>query len=158
MKTIAKKLRIKSSVAKDVINALVCIIMHLAKIRCRTKELEAIYPQTGLKAEFKQTFSNIILPALPELREVIDTAEDEHYNKFKDVEWRLSFTVSTRMKAKMLAPKYTMKLTMEDKEGETKKYLVDADYSNMVRLRDELTEALRSLESPFSKKVFKFMK
>ena len=158
IKSVSKKLRIKSAVAKDVINAFVCIIMHLAKTRCRTKELDAMWPQMWLKNELKSTFTNIILPVLPELREVLDTAEDEHYNKFKDIEWRLSVTVSTRMKQNMCAPKYTMKLTMKDQEGSTNKYLIDSDYSNMVRLRDELSEALKSLDSPFSKKVFKFMK
>ena len=55
-------------------------------------------------------------------------------------------------------PKYTMRFTIEDKNENEKEYLIDADYANMARLRDELTLALKSLNSPFSKKVFKFMK
>ena len=55
-------------------------------------------------------------------------------------------------------PKYTMRFTIEDKDENEKEYLIDADYANMARLRDELTLALKSLNSPFSKKVFKFMK
>mmetsp|Transcript_10323 Transcript_10323/g.9114 ORF Transcript_10323/g.9114 Transcript_10323/m.9114 type:complete len:113 (+) Transcript_10323:216-554(+) len=106
----------------------------------------------GLKYEFKDAFVTIILPAIPEIREMIDTAEDENYNKFKDIEWRFGISVSTRMKKKIMAPKYTIKMTMEGTEGE-KKYLIDSDYANMVRLRDELQEALKSLDSPFCRKV-----
>uniref|UniRef100_A0A7S3J7M7 COMM domain-containing protein n=1 Tax=Euplotes harpa TaxID=151035 RepID=A0A7S3J7M7_9SPIT len=132
--------------------------MYLAKLRITAKEFEGLYPQTGLKAELKPTFVNIVLPALRELREVMDTAEDEGYSKFKDIEWRLSISIGSRLKKEMFEPKFTMRLTMEDEKSNTKNFLIDSDYSNMVKLRDELTEALQSLESPFSKKVFKFLK
>ena len=143
------KIKVKSSSKQDSVNALSCIILHLAKIKCRKKELDVIFPQMGLPQEFKATFTDIIIPALAEIREMIDNAEDENSNKFKAIEWRFGITVGTRMKQKTMAPKYTMKLTMEDRQGSTQKYLIDSDYSNMVRLRDELSEALNSLDSPF---------
>ena len=132
--------------------------MYLAKIKCKPKELEAIYPQMGLKTELKPAFANIVLPALSELREVMETTEDDNYCKFKDIEWRLSVSIGSRLKKEMFEPKFTMKLTMEDENSKTQNFLIDSDYSNMVKLRDELTEALQSLDGPFSKKVFKFLK
>ena len=44
---------------KTIVSALVCLIMYMAKVRSREKELEAIFPQTGLKDEFKPTFVNV---------------------------------------------------------------------------------------------------
>uniref|UniRef100_A0A7S3NSA6 COMM domain-containing protein n=1 Tax=Euplotes crassus TaxID=5936 RepID=A0A7S3NSA6_EUPCR len=151
---ILNKIQIKSSSKQDSINALTCIILHLAKIKAGQKELDHLFPQMGLPDEFKETFLLVILPAIPEIREMVDLAEDENYNKFVDVKWRLGMTVSTRMKHKMMAPKYTIKLAMEDNEGHAKNYLIDSDYANMVRLRDELQEALKTLDTPMCKSLF----
>ena len=58
-----------------------------------------------------------------------------------------------------MVPKYTVKLDISgsDKEKD-EKYVLDIDYTNMKKIQNELEEALKALDTTYSKKVFKFLK
>ena len=54
-----------------------------------------------------------------------------------------------------MLPKYTVNFTLTEKKSQNEKeVLLDCDYPNMLKLRDELEAAVKSLDSPLSKKVF----
>ncbi|TNV75748.1 hypothetical protein FGO68_gene16433 [Halteria grandinella] len=67
-----------------------------------------------------------------------------------------------------MVPKYTCKLDLkantldDDEESEvaraSESYVLDVDYTNLKRIQQELEEALKSLDAPYSKKVVKFLK
>ena len=77
--------------------------------------------------------------------------------RFKEIDWRFSVVMATRDKKHMMCPKVTLNLTLTQ-ENQNKELLIDCDYANLLRLKEELENAVKSLDSPLSKKVFKYMK
>ena len=87
--------------------------------------------------------------------------------RYKDLDWRLNLVVACRARQKVMVPKYTVKLdlasTKECKNGKeedehTQSYVLDVDYTNLKRIQQELEEALKAVDAPYSKKVVKFLK
>ena len=77
--------------------------------------------------------------------------------KFKEIEWRFSVVMATRDKKKMMLPKVTLNLTLSQ-HNRPSEFLLDCDYANLIRLKEELEIASKALDSPLSKKVFQYMK
>ncbi len=84
--------------------------------------------------------------------------------RFKDLDWRLTLVTSCRARQKILVPKYTVKLDIAGNENSISKsdnsqsYVLDMDYTNLKRIQNEIEEALKAVDSTYSKKVFKFLK
>ena len=85
---------------------------------------------------------------------------------FKDMDWRLNLVTACRQKQKMLFPKYTVKIDLEHQPEKqmmnakptTENLIFDLDYTNMVRLQDELQAAIKSVDGQYAKKVQKFIR
>ena len=66
----------------------------------------------------------------------------------------------------MLFPKYTVKIDLEHQPEKqnmnakptTENLVFDLDYTNMMRLQDELQAALKSVDGQYAKKVQKFIR
>ena len=68
-----------------------------------------------------------------------------------------------------MVPKYTVKLDLasskdcssngrQEEDEHTQSYVLDVDYTNLKRIQQELEEALKAVDAPYSKKVVKFLK
>ena len=101
-----------------------------------------------------------VFPHIDELRAILASENDKDVRRFKDLDWRLNLVTSCRARQKIMVPKFTMKLDLakgQDEES-TESYVLDCDYTNLKRIQQELEEALKSLDAPYSKKVAKFLK
>ncbi len=81
--------------------------------------------------------------------------------RFQDLDWKLSLVTSTRARQKVMVPKYTLKLGIkegEEQSGEVENFVLDCDYTNLKRIQAEIEDALKSIDTTYSKKVFKFLK
>ena len=59
----------------------------------------------------------------------------------------------------MMVPKYTLKMDLTKGDNEEDETIVmDIDYTNLKRIQGEIEEALKSVDSTYSKKVLKFLK
>ena len=135
-------------------------------MKANADEFEIIYEQSLLKPSMKEAFQQAVFPHLDELREILAAENDKDVKRFKDLTWRLNVVTSCRARQKVMMPKYTLKLDLEtstiDKGGEegqkTESFVLDVDYTNLKRIQQELEEALKSIDAPYSKKVVKFLK
>ena len=62
-----------------------------------------------------------------------------------------------------MVPKYTVKLELNqgtDMEDTSKRenFVLDIDYNNLKRIQEEIEDALKAIDAPYSKKVYKFLK
>ena len=119
-----------------------------------------------MKPALRTAFFEAVFPHLEELRDILMSENDKDVRRFKDLDWRLNLVVGCRARQKIMVPKFTMKLdlatnTNEDgdrTEEKTESYVLDVDYTNLKRIQQELEEALKSIDAPYSKKVVKFLK
>ena len=69
-----------------------------------------------------------------------------------------------RQRQKMMLPKYTVKLDLEEKplqameQPKSQAIVMDLDYTSMKRLQDELQDAIKSLDGVYAKRVQKFIR
>ena len=120
-----------------------------------------------MKPALKQAFFEQVFPHLEELREILAAENDKDVKRFKDLTWRLNLVTACRARQKVMVPKYTLKLDIassnlggsDEAEGEkTESFVLDVDYTNLKRIQQELEEALKSIDAPYSRKVVKFLK
>lgn len=76
------------------------------------------------------------------------------------MDWRLNLVTACRARQKIMVPKFTMKLDIATGQNTdaSESYVLDCDYTNLKRIQQELEEALKSFDAPYSKKVAKFLK
>ena len=167
MKKIAKRFGLDPMDVQASLDALSYLILHIAKVKASAEEFEIIYDQSTLKGGFRQAFTEAVFPHIEELRAILASENDRDVKRFKDFDWRLNLVTSCRARQKTMVPKYTCKLdlkanTVEDEEDgagvASESYVLDVDYTNLKRIQQELEEALKSLDAPYSKKVVKFLK
>ena len=137
-------------------------------MKANAEEFEIIYEQSLLKPALKQAFYEAVFPHLEELREILAAENDKDVKRFRDLNWRLNVVTACRARQKIMVPKYTLKLDLAtstlDSEASTSEgqkiesLVLDADYTNLKRIQQELEEALKSIDAPYSKKVVKFLK
>uniref|UniRef100_A0A7S3IM53 COMM domain-containing protein n=1 Tax=Strombidium inclinatum TaxID=197538 RepID=A0A7S3IM53_9SPIT len=114
---------------------------------------------------------DVLFPYIQDLRNILMLENEKETVKFSDLDWRLSLVTACRSRQKIMVPKFTMKLDLQQgsvaaedlKNNSTSKegmesVIMDCDYNNMKRLQEELQDALKSLNGRYSKKVFKFIK
>ena len=114
----------------------------------------------------RSAFFEAVFPHLDELRDILMTENGKDVRRYKDLDWRLNLVLGCRARQKVMVPKFTMKLdlaTNTNEEGDrqqekTDSYVLDVDYTNLKRIQQELEEALKSIDAPYSKKVVKFLK
>lgn len=100
---------------------------------------------------------------IEEIRGILENENKIDINAYKNMDWRLSLVSACRARQKVMVPKYTMRLELqkEDKKrGETSadNFIMDVDYTNLKRIQHEIEDALKSVDSVYSKKVYKFLK
>lgn len=62
-----------------------------------------------------------------------------------------------------MVPKYIVKLDLEETgkqggEAKSENFVMDIDYTNLKRIQTEIEDALKAVNSTYSKKVLKFLK
>ena len=117
---------------------------------------------------------DVVYPNLEEMRQILDKENLADTARFNDLEWRLSLVTGTRLRQKMVLPKYTVKLDLqaatkavgtqevqtrsdEKSDPQIESILFDSDYTNMKRLQESMEEALKSLNGRYPRKVMKFI-
>ena len=53
---------------------------------------------------------DIVFAHLGELRDILNKENQKDITKFSELDWRLSMVTATRLKQKVMVPKYTVKL------------------------------------------------
>ena len=76
--------------------------------------------------------------------------------RYKDFDWRLSVVTACRQHQKIMQPKFTVKLELQELKPEhdsaehakvnAQQHVFDMDYTMMKRLEEELKEAVKSVE------------
>ena len=143
------------------------LILHFAKNNAVDQEsFDLIYETCGLNDKFKEALFAIVTGCTGELREMLIRENERGSVHFKDMDWRLNLVTATRQRQKMLFPKYTVKIDLEHQpekqnanaKATTENLVFDLDYTNMMRLQDELQAALKSVDGQYAKKVQKFIR
>ena len=123
-----------------------------------------------MKEEFQEPLFGAIRGSLPEMREILQRENERGQIHFKDLNWRLSLVNGCRQRQKMLQPKFTVRLDVEQKpmrqgqaaaeqsQPEAVSMVFDSDFTNMQRLEEELRAAIKSVESQYPRKVQKFIR
>ena len=78
---------------------------------------------------------------MKELREILDRENKLGVKRLEDIDWRLSMVTATRQKQKIMCPKYTLQLSLNEQtqvEKESSSLVLDLDYTTMKRLQNEL--------------------
>ena len=102
---------------------------------------------------------DVIAPQIETMREMLASDNEKMTTHFKNLDWRLGVVVASRARQNMMVPKYTMKFDFQNEgNGNSESVILDSDYNNMKRLEAELQDALKSINTRYSKKVFKFIK
>ena len=102
--------------------------------------------------------------SLGEMREILIKENQRGSIIFKDFNWRLNMVTACRQRQKMMFPKYTVKLDLEEKpkqvmdQPQVSSLVLDLDYTSMKRLQDDLQEAVKSLDGVYAKRVQKFIR
>ena len=84
-----------------------------------------------------------------ELRDLLSLENERGSLRFKDFDWRLNIVTACRQRNKMMAPKYSLKLSLQevpvdakqgsrDQKSELLTLLCDIDYTNLKRFQSEL--------------------
>lgn len=76
-------------------------------------DFEALYSQTGLNNGFQLNLYNVLKGHIDDLRKILENDITLGVHRLKDIDWRLSMITACRQKQKMMQPKYTMKLSLE---------------------------------------------
>ena len=122
-------------------------MLHVAKVNAVTPEtFEAIYTTTGLKVDFMLGLFNVCTAKIVQIRDLLASENNRGDLSFKDLDWRLNLVSATRQKQKMLQPKYTVKLDLEQfpeksnnpKEITQQSMVFDIDYVSLKRLQEEI--------------------
>ena len=156
-KAVAKKLAADPADVQDAVDGLTYFVLQACKANVSEKDFARLFEQTQLKGEFQQPLYELLMPVVKEIREILAQEGEQQVQRFKDIEWRFSVVMGCKGKKKMMLPKYTLRLTLEE-DCEEKQLVLDADYANLKRLEDELREALKASESTYCKKVYTYFK
>ena len=116
-------------------------ILHVAKSDIQEQEqFAAMYEQSGLKEEFFQPMYNLLKGSLVEIRQIMTKENQRGAVTFKDMNWRLSMVTACRQRQKMMFPKFTVKLDLEEQakqifqDSTTQSFVLDLDFTSMQRL------------------------
>ena len=150
------------------------LILHMAKVKASEEEFKLIYQSSGLNTQdprYMKAMFDVVYPHIQELRDLLSKDNGKDIAKFNDMGWRLSMVTSCRSRQKIMVPKYTCKIDFQTAQSaqedlknnlsshqDIESVIFDSDYDNMKRLQTELQDALKSVNSRYSKKVFKFLK
>ena len=136
--------------------ALSYCILHVAKINAITEEaFQAVYETMLIKEEFQETFYTIVKGSFGAMREIMQRENERGQIHFKDMNWRLSLVNGCRQRQRMMQPKFTCRLDTEQKPmtvsgpdsvPEPNTIVFDMDYTNMMRLEEELKAAIKSVD------------
>ena len=124
----------------------------------------SLYEQTGLRPEFCAPMFKLLKGSLLEMRQILIKDNQRGTVSFKDFGWRLNMVTACRQRQKMMLPKYTVKLDLEEKplqameQPKSQAIVMDLDYTSMKRLQDELQDAIKSLDGVYAKRVQKFIR
>ena len=151
--------------------ALSYIILHMAKINASDEEFEAIFEQTGLNSALSNAFRDALKPKLNDFRELLHLENQSDSVRYKDFDWRLSMVTACRQHQKIMQPKFSTKLELQQLTSQKSSYdmpaqnqikiktcIFDMDYTMMKRFEEELGDAVKSIEGQYSRKVLKFIK
>ena len=160
VKKLSKKFGIDDpTYLKDAIDAIAYLILHIAKLNATPEDYDVIFEQCKIDKAFKQPLFDIVSPQIEAIREMLASENERLTTHFKNLDWRLGLVVASRSRSNIMVPKYTLKFDFEnDASGSTESVIMDSDYNNLKRLEAELKDALKSINSRYSKKVFKFIK
>lgn len=145
------------------LEALGYVLLHLAKAKVAHKEeFQGIFGMTGLRGEFMEPLWSVVMSHIDNLRTLLNQDNQKGLLKYNAIDWRLSMVSGTRQKQKMMIPKYTVKLDLEhmpttgnfdDAVAHHDSKVFDCDYHMMKRIQEELHDAVKSVESHYTKKV-----
>eukprot|EP00347_Sterkiella_histriomuscorum_P000266 403376539 len=168
IKKISKRFGLDPLDLQQGMDALAYLILHIAKVKANQEEFEIIFEQSGLKPQFKKPFFDAVFPHINELREILNGENESDIKRFKDFDWKMSLVTGCRARQKIMVPKYTLKLDIaegqsqhlgdQNNQNQVESFVMDCDYTNLKRIQQELEEALKSIDTTYSKKVFKFLK
>ena len=138
------------------------LILHIAKSNAIDQaSFDAVYEESCLDPKFRDALFAVVTACIGELREMLMKENERGSVHFKDMEWRLNLVTACRQRQKMLFPKYTIKLDLEHQpekqnlnaKATTENLVFDLDYTNMMRLQEELQAAIKSVDGQYAKKV-----
>ena len=121
---------------------------------------EVIYEQTGLKTAFREPFVAAVQPRLADLRDLLNLENESSSVRYKDFDWRLSMVTACRQHQKIMQPKFTARLDLQQLQAQERpdglpgvqkviqhqSCIFDLDYTMMKRLQEELQDAVKSVE------------
>ena len=104
-----------------------------------------------------------MFPHIGEIRDILEEENKKDVRSFRDLDWRLNLVTSCRARQKIMIPKYTVRLELQNEgnaaaSDKIENLVMDVDYTNLKRIQQEIEDALKSVDSTYSKKVFKFLK
>ena len=143
--------------AYDSLEALCSFFYYLAKNNVKDSSFDKIYEECKLNTNFKGSMLKIFQNKKADIRKALGIEEDEDELHFKDLHWRVELEVASKAKASPVALKYLLSLQLE----QHKKPLglaLECNYANMKRLKEELQNAVASVNMSYGRKIQRYAK
>ena len=108
--------------------ALSYLILHVAKTNAVDNEsFDAVFETSALDMKFRDPLFKVCSSCAGELRQMLQRENERGGVHFKEMEWRLNLVTACRQRQKMMFPKYTVKIDLEQQPD---KHMVNAKPTN----------------------------
>ena len=116
-----------------------------------------VFEEIKLNPEFKEPMLKMHEANKEALKSFIEDKMDYSEVHFKELHWRIDMQIADKIKGNALIPKFLLNLTLNEK-GKEKSMLIESNYSNLARMRDELKNAVAAINLSYGRKVIKYAK
>lgn len=86
------------------------------------------------------------------------TQIDTKLPHYHDLDWRLDLQLGSRCLMNKVQPKFMLELKTKDSDGEEKKQVLAADYSNLKHMCDELESAIKEAKNKHCNRIVRYVK
>ena len=123
----------------------------------REAQFNEIFEETKLKPEFQESIAKAYSETKAALRGIIEDTEESHEIHYKDLHWRLDMEIFGKSRGSALAPKFLLNLVLDD-GGKEKAMVLESNYANLKKLKEELQSAASAINLSYGRKVLKYAK
>ncbi|PRP79153.1 COMM domain-containing protein 2 isoform 2 [Planoprotostelium fungivorum] len=152
----SKSLRVPVAQVEAVVEGLSWLFAEASRLLVNEEDFLATLTILGFSPELNAQITELYISHRSEIR-TIQSQLSFDLPHYKDLNWRFDVQLSSRSLRNQVTPLFTLCFNIED-NGETKKYYVESDYTNLKHLADELDNALRETKSTHSRRIMRNIK
>ena len=141
----------------ETVEALCSVFYLFSKLGVKEKQFKQIYEESKLDPKYMEPLAKSYQEHKGELKKLLIQTEEDKEIHFKELHWRIDVEIAGKTKSSSVVPKFLLNLMLE-KEGKPMGLLLESNYSNLKRVKEELQNAIASLNSPYGRKIARYAK